>query len=203
MISSALTWLPAAVEEEDNHDEAAQTQGERHPDDFGCPHPECSERGRGDRGAEPTPATLPVTKALYSVAAGRSTLSPIRASMWLADTCCSLSHGTSLGVQSCGDGGNGQMPASHAAVCCSLSYRNICAFLKGRLGQVCSVKPRPPVCLWKAGGGRRRCSHSLTPFSPNTSFVPTNKPERTPLTQTVPLGPFQVKLYTKCIYIYI
>lgn len=65
LISSALTWLPAAVEEEDNHDETAQKQGERHPDDIWCPHPECSERGRGDRGSEPTPATLPVTKALF------------------------------------------------------------------------------------------------------------------------------------------
>lgn len=65
LISSALTCLPAAVVEEDNHDEAAQTQGERHPDDIWCPHPECSERGRGDRGAEPTPATLPATKAFF------------------------------------------------------------------------------------------------------------------------------------------
>lgn len=35
-----LTWLPGAVEEEDNHNEAAQTQGERHPGDIWCPHPE-------------------------------------------------------------------------------------------------------------------------------------------------------------------
>lgn len=37
-----LTWLQTAVEVEDDHDEAAQTQGENQPNDFGFPHPECS-----------------------------------------------------------------------------------------------------------------------------------------------------------------
>lgn len=51
-----LTWLQAAVEVNDDHDETAQTHGKHQPDDLLLPHPDSSGV---DRRAEPTAARAP------------------------------------------------------------------------------------------------------------------------------------------------
>lgn len=51
-----LTWLQAAVEVNDDHDETAQTHGKHQPHDLLLPHPDSSGV---DRRAEPTPARAP------------------------------------------------------------------------------------------------------------------------------------------------
>lgn len=38
-----LTWLQAAVEVEDDHNETSQAQGKNHPSDFRLPHPQSLE----------------------------------------------------------------------------------------------------------------------------------------------------------------
>lgn len=70
---------------------------------------------------------------------------------------------------------------------------------EGRLDQVYSVKPSPSIghrSVYERRVGDVDGVPFVNPFFPKHMFrcVPTNKLERTPLTHTVPLGPFQVKL---------
>lgn len=120
----------------------------------------------GDQGAEPTPARVPARKELFFVGTAVSTLSPIRASMWLADLCCSFSPGTCLGVQSAVV--TVRTGTGEPRRCAALSVTGTC--LRSEWLEPAALTRCSPARGHRSAYGRRvgGSFHSLTPFSPNT-----------------------------------
>lgn len=97
-----LTWLQTAVKVEDDHEEAAQTQGKNQPVHFRVSHAESWRGGGpGDRGTGVTEPNR--TDSGWKQTAVLFTLSPTKASIRRADLCHVGACRTSLNARSAGE----------------------------------------------------------------------------------------------------
>lgn len=133
-----LTWLQAAVKEEDDHNETSQTQGETHPSDFGFPHAE-SLQGSCEREA-----------VLMCFSPGSTLSRIIGAWIRLSALCSCSSSGTSWGVLSCRNTvlrcSVSRLPGLQLPVCPGRGTGTGCISVRG-------VRAGPSVCVRGWGGG--------------------------------------------------